>query len=181
MSHSNQHLTNQSTTVKCSWSKLRCVIKGHQHQRYLHPPEQSLQLTMNVRTRVISLGNLPLLHLRDFVWPFSPRIHLQEQQNEPLLPILARSKQASHTAVLHELTNIHSLDPFQIHHHDVHISIYFNLPKFQNGSIRKRLKFIRETRRTRCNSDHILTITSSLAPQHDTTEEWDGGLLKVLP
>ena len=83
--------------------------------------------------------------------------------------------------MLHELTNIHSLDPFQIHHHDVHISIYFNLPKFQNGSIRKRLKFIRETRRTRCNSDHILTITSSLAPQHDTTEEWDGGLLKVLP
>ena len=36
---------------------------------------------------------------------------------------------ASHT-VLHELTNIYLINPcFQIHHHDVHISIYFKLPK----------------------------------------------------
>lgn len=88
---------------------------------------------------------------------------------------------ASHT-VLHELTNIHSLNPsFQIHHHHIHVSGFYNLPKFQNGSLRKRLKLIRETRRARCNSDHILTTTSSLAPRYDTTEEWDGGLLKVLP
>lgn len=89
---------------------------------------------------------------------------------------------ASHT-VLHELVNCRTADPlYTNHHHHIHVTGYYNLPGFTKGNLKKRLKLVREKRRSQSHSFHTFTTTISLTPQYDATEKWDGGLVEdVLP
>jgi sugar/nucleoside kinase (ribokinase family) len=85
--------------------------------------------------------------------------------------------------VLHELVNCRSADPsFVNHHHHIHIAGYYNLKLFQDGNLKRRLKLVREKRRAKSHNGNIFTTTTSLVPQYDATEKWDGGLMEdVLP
>ena len=85
--------------------------------------------------------------------------------------------------ILHELVNCRSADPtFQNHHHHIHIAGYYNMPGFSKGNLKRRLKLVREKRRCQSHGLNTYTTTTSLVPQYDATEEWDGGLLDdVLP
>jgi len=91
------------------------------------------------------------------------------------------SFKASATA-LHELVNCRSADPsFQNHHHHIHISGYFNIPGFANGNLKRRLNLVREKRRGKSHGFNVYTTTVSLVPQYDATEQWDSGILDLLP
>ena len=61
----------------------------------------------------------------------------------------------------------------QHHHLHVHVAGYFNIPGFWGGRLKHLLGEIRRMRGG--------PITVSLLPQHDATEEWDGGILELLP
>jgi len=72
------------------------------------------------------------------------------------------------------LTNF--LDERLSTHHHVHIAGYYNIEGFWNGELEGRLREMRETQdRTKQK------LTMSLVPQHDATDAWDGGLLRLLP
>lgn len=95
---------------------------------------------------------------------------------------IVESFKASDT-VLHELVNCRSADPSYFnHHHHIHVAGYYNMPGFSKGNLKRRLKLIRERRRNHSHGGHTFTTTTSLVPQYDATEEWDGGLIdEVLP
>ena len=91
--------------------------------------------------------------------------------------------QPSHT-ILHELVQCRSADPsFTNHHHHIHIAGYYNSPKFHSkNALKKRIKLIREKRRTQSHGHHVYTTTISLTPQYDATEKWDTNeLFNLLP
>ncbi len=91
--------------------------------------------------------------------------------------------QPCHT-IMHELVNCRSANPvFLNHHHHIHLAGYYNLPKFQSkNALRKRVKLIREKRRTQSHGRHVFTTTVSLTPQYDATEEWNTvELFDLLP
>ena len=88
---------------------------------------------------------------------------------------------ASHT-ILHELVHCRTALPhITNHHHHLHIAGYYNLPGFWDGNLMRRLKLVRERRRQSSHGDNVFTTTTSLVPQYDATEEWDGQLLELLP
>jgi len=95
---------------------------------------------------------------------------------------IMESFKASDT-VLHELVNCRSANPSYVnHHHHIHIAGYYNMPGFSKGNLKRRLKLIRERRRGHSHGCHLFTTTTSLVPQYDATEKWDGGLIEeVLP
>jgi len=91
------------------------------------------------------------------------------------------SFKASHT-ILHELVHCRTALPhITNHHHHLHIAGYYNLPGFWDGNLMRRLKLVRERRRQSSHGDNVFTTTTSLVPQYDATEEWDGQLLELLP
>ena len=77
------------------------------------------------------------------------------------------------------------------HHLHVHIAGYYNLPHFWNGSLKEILQLLRsrhgllsnERIGKSCQDDSIFikTMTTSLVPQFDATNQWDGQLLDLLP
>lgn len=58
-------------------------------------------------------------------------------------------------------------------HYHIHIAGYFNIPGFWGGKLKTKLQEIQQS----LNSN---TNTISLVPQHDATEQWDGGILDIL-
>jgi sugar/nucleoside kinase (ribokinase family) len=62
----------------------------------------------------------------------------------------------------------------------VHISGYFNLPKFWNGVLQSKLQCLRNMRHTQSNRIGRNT-TISLSTQHDASNGWDRGLREVIP
>lgn len=65
-----------------------------------------------------------------------------------------------------------------MHHSHIHIAGFYNIPGFWDGKLKEMLEKIRlEREKLPCQT----TTTFSLVPQHDATEEWDGGLLELLP
>jgi len=62
-------------------------------------------------------------------------------------------------------------------HSHVHVAGYYNIPGFWNGKLQEILERVRQERE---NLPHQTTTTISVVPQHDATEEWDGGLLDLL-
>ncbi len=91
--------------------------------------------------------------------------------------------QPSHT-ILHELVQCRSANPtFTNHHHHIHIAGYYNSPQFHSKhAVKKRIKLIREKRRTQSHGLHLYTTTISLTPQYDATERWDTDeLFNLLP
>ena len=58
----------------------------------------------------------------------------------------------------------------------IHIAGYFNLSGFHHGNLATPLHSIREARR---KQQHPTVL--SLVAQHDATQQWDGGLEKVVP
>lgn len=96
------------------------------------------------------------------------------------LGVMASFK-ASHT-ILHELVHCRTALPYITnHHHHLHIAGYFNLPGFWDGNLMRRLKLVRERRRQSSHGDNVFTTTTSLVPQYDATEQWDGQILELLP
>jgi len=65
-----------------------------------------------------------------------------------------------------------------IQHSHIHVAGYYNIPGFWNVKLQEILE---RERLKRKNLPHQTTTTISLVPQHDATEEWDGGLLDLLP
>ena len=89
----------------------------------------------------------------------------------------------AHT-MLHELVQCRSANPtFTNHHHHIHIAGYYNLPNFHTKkALKKRIKLIREKRRTQSHGPHVYTTTISLTPQYDATEKWNSlELFDLLP
>lgn len=83
--------------------------------------------------------------------------------------------------IMRELLAIRTADPsFKNHHHHIHLAGYYNMPGFSNGNLKRRLKSIRDKRRAKSVEPLNLTTTTSLVPQYDATEEWDGGLVDEL-
>lgn len=66
------------------------------------------------------------------------------------------------------------------HHRHIHIAGYYNLPGFWDGELSAVLLSVLEGRKG-VGAGFSATTTVSLVPQHDATEEWDGGILEVLP
>jgi sugar/nucleoside kinase (ribokinase family) len=96
---------------------------------------------------------------------------------------IMKSFQPSHT-ILHELVHCRSANPtFTNHHHHVHIAGYYNVPKFHSkNALKKRIKLIREKRRTKSHGQSVYTTTISLTPQYDATEKWETTeLFNLLP
>jgi hypothetical protein len=58
----------------------------------------------------------------------------------------------------------------------VHIAGYYNMPAFWNGNLQTALL---ELRRERSALQHGRTVVS-LVPQHDATQQWDGGIDELL-
>jgi len=56
----------------------------------------------------------------------------------------------------------------------IHISGYFNLPRFWDGSLAHKLRELRESAKAPCD------LLISLVPQQDATEQYDGGVKEVL-
>jgi len=106
--------------------------------------------------------------------------HGQERSFMTHLGVMS-SFQATDT-ILHELVNCRSADPtFTNHHHHIHIAGYYNIPGFWNGKMKRRLKIVREKRRNRSHGLNVFTTTTSLVPQYDASEGWDGDLVGLLP
>jgi len=55
----------------------------------------------------------------------------------------------------------------------IHIAGYYNIPKFWNGALKSKLAGIQNQR-----GSNSLT---SLTPQFDSTQQWDGGIRELLP
>ena len=75
----------------------------------------------------------------------------------------------------HILTNFQDLDSksnanTSVHQH-VHIAGYFNITRFWDGKLKSKLVEMRKVNQN---------MTISLVPQHDATEQWNGGLLDLL-
>ncbi|KAL7501276.1 hypothetical protein ACHAWT_011081 [Skeletonema menzelii] len=80
----------------------------------------------------------------------------------------------THLGCLEDFRGSHILDESINAHNDlkhVHVSGYFNIPGFWNGELKNKLAEIKKRNEA---------ITISLVPQHDASENWDGGLLDVL-
>jgi len=77
------------------------------------------------------------------------------------------------------LTNFHDLNNSDRSatpdHQHVHIAGYYNIPGFWDEELAGKLAEIREVQSKRNER-----TTISLVPQHDATDEWDGGLLNIL-
>ena len=75
-------------------------------------------------------------------------------------------------------------EPPLSHHRHIHVAGYYNIPGFFNGNLKEKLEFVR-AKRSELNDNSsgkwMATTTMSLVPQHDATNEWDGGLLDLLP
>lgn len=69
--------------------------------------------------------------------------------------------------------NESNIASYSKHHLHVHIAGYYNIDGFFDGQLKRLLQTIRDRRGS--------GITTSLVPQHDATEKWDGGLLDLLP
>lgn len=63
-------------------------------------------------------------------------------------------------------------------HSYIHVAGYYNLPGFWNGRLKELLEQVRTERE---NLPCEATTTISLVPQHDASEQWDGGILELLP
>lgn len=69
-------------------------------------------------------------------------------------------------------------------HLHVHVAGYYNIAGFFDGQLKRLLQRIRDRRTSTCNSvagSSGRGTTVSLVPQHDATEQWDGGLIDLLP
>jgi len=75
-------------------------------------------------------------------------------------------------------------------HLHIHVAGYYNIAGFFDGRLKGLLEKILLQRRMGEGSGEVTaaaatatgtTTTVSLVPQHDATEEWDGGLLDLLP
>ena len=67
-------------------------------------------------------------------------------------------------------------------HLHVHVAGYYNIAGFFDGQLKRLLQSIRDRRASKSvagGSGRGTTI--SLVPQHDATEQWDGGLVDLLP
>jgi sugar/nucleoside kinase (ribokinase family) len=75
----------------------------------------------------------------------------------------------------------------------VHVAGYFNMPGFWHGKLRsvlerlRRERFRRRTRRCQQRRDSFderpssAAVTVSLVTQHDSTNQWDGGIDELVP
>ena len=61
-------------------------------------------------------------------------------------------------------------------HQHVHIAGYYNIAGFWHGKLQSKLKEMHEMNRKSNNE----RMTVSLVPQHDATNQWDGGLIDLL-
>lgn len=66
----------------------------------------------------------------------------------------------------------HSSPAFNV----VHVAGYFNLPRFWNGSLARKLRELRESAASKESCDLLI----SMVPQQDATEQYDGGVAEVL-
>ena len=67
-------------------------------------------------------------------------------------------------------------------HLHVHVAGYYNIAGFFDGQLKRLLQSIRDRRTSNSvagSSGRGTTV--SLVPQHDATEQWDGGLIDLLP
>ena len=67
-------------------------------------------------------------------------------------------------------------------HLHVHVAGYYNIAGFFDGQLKRLLQRIRDRRTSNSvagSSGRGTTV--SLVPQHDATEQWDGGLIDLLP
>ena len=67
-------------------------------------------------------------------------------------------------------------------HLHVHVAGYYNIAGFFDGQLKRLLQRIRDRRTSNSVAGSCgRGITVSLVPQHDATEQWDGGLIDLLP